>query len=374
MNKRINTTIEQWCADNNRRDILERWDYELNDVSPNNTAAYSKTKRYLKCPKGIHKSELYDIDYLSRHPKYKAGCRACNSFAQSIIDKHGEDYLNKIWSEKNEKSPWDYTHASNQKVWFNCLDNSTHTYQQVIFNREKDCMCPLCNNKNTHTKIEYTNSLGFIYPQSINVWSDKNENTVYDYSPKLGLYAWWKCENGKHDDFRRKICNSNKQEFKCPLCVRENQIRLSGPDHPNWKGTTPEAISARMNMEYKNWRKAVYERDNYVCQICLDKTHDRLQAHHIFSFARNPKIRYELKNGITLCDHCHDNHFKGSFHQTYGTLDNTPEQLQEYANKRRAELGITELFDINKYMNGLTPTLPIPEELPPDLDPVTDVA
>lgn len=371
MNRKIKTTIKQWCIDNNRQDILERWDYKLNDVSPDNVAAYSKTKRYLKCPKGIHVSELYDMDYLCRHPEYKAGCRSCNSFAQYIIDQHGEEYLNKIWSEKNEKSPWDYTHASQQKVWFNCLDNPEHIYKQIISNRTKDCMCPLCNNKNTYTKIDYNHSLGVVCPKSINVWSEKNEKTVYDYAPHSGKYAWWKCENGIHDDFSRKICNSYIRGFKCPYCAQENKYRPSGPDHPNWKGTTPEAVSARMNMDYKNWRKSVYERDGYVCQICLDKTHDRLQAHHIFSFARYPKIRYELKNAISLCEQCHDNHFKGSFHQTYGTIDNTPEQLQEYANKRRQELGITEPFDINKYTNGLDPTtLPYPEELPPDLDPV----
>ena len=353
MNKSIKQSLKEWCNENNRDDIINRWDYELNDATPNEIASYSKIKGYLKCPRGIHNSELYDFDYLCRNPKYKCGCRKCNSFAQYIIDNHDEHYLNYIWSDKNEKSPWDYTHGSNQKAFFNCLDNPEHIFEQVIFNRAKDCICPLCNNKNTHTKIAYENSLGVNNPESILVWSEKNNKTPYDYSNQSGLYVWWKCENGKHEDFERKICNSNKQHFKCPKCVRDNQIRLRGKDHPNWKGTTPEAVSARMNMDYKKWRSSVYERDGYLCQICLDKSHDRIQAHHILSFAKYPDLRYMVNNGITLCNQCHDNHYKGSFHQTYGTLYNTPSQLQEYATVRRTALGITTPFNIYDYMGDL---------------------
>lgn len=189
----------------------------------------------------------------------------------------------------------------------------------------KDCECPICNNKNTHSNVARENSLGIKHPEALSVWSDKNENTPYDYSYSSGLFVWWKCENGIHSDFERKISNSRARNFKCPICARINKKILRGPDHPNWRGTTPENVLARMNSDYKYWRISVYQRDGYLCQICLNKTHTRLQAHHILSFARNPDLRYAITNGICLCDECHDNHFKGSFHQMYGTINNTPE-------------------------------------------------
>lgn len=59
----------------------------------------------------------------------------------------------------------------------------------------------------------------------------------------------------------------------------------------------------RNSDNYKQWRKAVYKRDGYVCQDCGTKKD--LQAHHIKPWQRYPELRYEVNNGITLCRKCH---------------------------------------------------------------------
>ena len=57
------------------------------------------------------------------------------------------------------------------------------------------------------------------------------------------------------------------------------------------------------------WRKAVFARDNYVCQICMQT--GKLQAHHIKSWTDYPELRYDIENGVTLCIICHrDTHRK----------------------------------------------------------------
>lgn len=60
----------------------------------------------------------------------------------------------------------------------------------------------------------------------------------------------------------------------------------------------------RASMKYKNWRKSVFERDNYTCQECKQYS-GVLNADHINPFALFPEMRFDIDNGRTLCLDCH---------------------------------------------------------------------
>ncbi|MFC8688171.1 HNH endonuclease [Brevibacillus porteri] len=112
----------------------------------------------------------------------------------------------------------------------------------------------------------------------------------------------------------------------CTFCHSES---MSGENNPFWKGTTSEDNRFRKSIEYKLWRKSVFERDNYSCQACCSYG-GSLHAHHIENYSSNPEKRTMLENGITLCEDCHDVTKLGSFHNTYGTYNNTREQLEQF--------------------------------------------
>lgn len=80
-----------------------------------------------------------------------------------------------------------------------------------------------------------------------------------------------------------------------------------GSKGSNWQGGKTEiARSIRNSSEYKQWRKAVYERDNYTCQWPgCGKRGGKLNADHIKSFKDYPELRFVLENGRTLCIECH---------------------------------------------------------------------
>ncbi len=83
-----------------------------------------------------------------------------------------------------------------------------------------------------------------------------------------------------------------------------------GDKHPNWKGgITSINQKIRHSLEFKLWRTAVFERDNYTCIWCGDKNGNGkaviLNADHIKPFYAYPELRFAIDNGRTLCISCH---------------------------------------------------------------------
>lgn len=136
---------------------------------------------------------------------------------------------------------------------------------------------------------------------------------------------------------RRKCCSKKcinlirvkELSFECPIC---NKIFLRNPSSLVWGKTrtcskkcsfilksrladerrksgiyTKHQIDRqlRYNKRSADWRKSVFERDNYTCQEC-GKRGGLLEAHHIKPFAYFPESRYDLNNGKTLCLECHN--------------------------------------------------------------------
>lgn len=142
---------------------------------------------------------------------------------------------------------------------------------------------------------------------------------------------WFTCPNNVHEDYLQKIANATNYGFTCRKCENERVGKEHrGENNRFWKGgINGENDTLRHRNEYRSWRTLVYKRDNYICQCC-GVVGGRLNAHHIYPFSEHKELRYLVDNGITLCEDCHDSTKDGSFHNLYGTHNNTPEQLREY--------------------------------------------
>ena len=105
-------------------------------------------------------------------------------------------------------------------------------------------------------------------------------------------------------------------------------VYRKGAESSGWKGGKmkeyPERERIRKSIEYKLWRKAVFERDDFTCQKYGIKGSD-LVAHHINNFAEYPELRFAIDNGITLSEKAHK-----EFHKKYGKRNNTKGQLKEF--------------------------------------------
>ena len=127
-----------------------------------------------------------------------------------------------------------------------------------------------------------------------------------------------------------------KTEFKkgcIPFAKLHPELMPKGEKSHLWKGgITPLYKMIRSSLENKQWRKSVLERDNYTCQECRVKGNN-LETHHKKRFAvilaeflkeydqfspiedKETLLRlaikyqpfWEVDNGKTLCEDCHNN-------------------------------------------------------------------
>lgn len=79
---------------------------------------------------------------------------------------------------------------------------------------------------------------------------------------------------------------------------------LVGEENPRWNGGPKKIQEFRRTFEYKEWRKNVFEKDNYTCQLCGKRGGKLIADHHPYPFALYPDKMYEVENGRSLCVKC----------------------------------------------------------------------
>jgi len=94
---------------------------------------------------------------------------------------------------------------------------------------------------------------------------------------------------------------------------KTGRVRLDGKFKPHRLKIDPKKRNSKFVLftkalyktkKYRAWRKAVFRRDRYTCQICqARKTY--FEAHHLIRKALHPELTYVVSNGICLCGICH---------------------------------------------------------------------
>ncbi len=135
----------------------------------------------------------------------------------------------------------------------------------------------------------------------------------------------WKCQCDCGSIKILNISALKNRKLKCCQNCRD----YNGKNNGNWNPELSEKDREprEHNPLARRWRKDIYKRDEYTCQITGIKSngHGNLCAHHLESWSSNKNLRFELSNGITILQSIHR-----EFHKKYGLTNNTKEQFEEF--------------------------------------------
>ena len=173
-------------------------------------------------------------------------------------------------------------------------------------------------------------SLNEIHSKELEVGYKNNMLTVI--KPTKTGYSLAQCECGTIKEIKStSIRNGLTKSCGCLVSSKLKEWRKQNPNlnkrenHPMWKGGITDVRRCLMTTtKYKEWRKSIFERDNYTCQKCKKQSRE-LNAHHIDNYADNKDKSMDTNNGVTLCKNCHN-----EFHIIYGRRNTNINQLIKF--------------------------------------------
>lgn len=242
-------SFKDWCIENNQEWILELWDYDLNTKNPDDVSYCTANKFYFKCPRGIHKSELWSPITLCRRERVRVFCTKCRSVAQKLIDEFGEDALEKYWDyENNVINPWSVPYGVHELMFFKCEKHGSFPMRPKVF-IESVWKCSECAREQEESALQF----------KVNQYIVERYNFVvnHEYDCILQCINY---NNGYILPYDNEIIYDNVKLI----------IEVNGIQHYKCCGLTKlvakqMGVSVQKAFEYQQWRDT-YKKDYAISQ------------------------------------------------------------------------------------------------------------
>jgi hypothetical protein len=186
---------------------------ERNEKLPSDYLRGATDKVWWKCPAGLHPDTFVSM----RDKRRGSGCPYCASVMIAPDESLAalDPDLAQHWSERNQQSPGRYRTHSPFKAWWRCPAGAHEDFQRTIAAHIRIRTCPRC----AQVKASPEYCLATIHPDIARDWSERNDSEPTAYLPVSGQAVWWKCREGVHEDYERRIVDQVAREGRCRYCT-----------------------------------------------------------------------------------------------------------------------------------------------------------
>lgn len=281
----------------------------------------------------------------------KICCPDCRKYRKQEISKSRMNDISDLIEDINKQgieilNPEDYN-GMHFKLNVRCLKEDCRHEWEISPNNALRRSCPKCNNSKKSER--YRKEVALILEQ---IYSKNKNIEILNPESYVNGKGYFNCYCKKHNKYYEgnigSLINGSNACEKCHLeSIRGENSKSWNPNRSIKDREYARQLYDENGMNQRSWSKEILKIYNYTCILCNNTLGKKLRAHHIKPWAKHKEIRYDLKNGVCLCECCHDAGRIGSFHDIYGTNNCTERDFYEYYKNIK---GVD--FDINNYLKG----------------------
>lgn len=361
-------SFKQWCINNNRQDLLNLWDFELNKYNPDEVSYSTTIKCYFKCKKQLHKSELKSINAITRNNDKNFICIICSSFGQWLLDNYGENGIKDYWSVNNIINPFEINYGSKKKILLICPNCKNEKLISPNDFRYKGISCSECSD-------------GISFPEKFMFNLLKQLNTDFEYQLSHLIFEW--CKDDKHKfkyDFyipslnciiethgRQHYENCNRpgartaQEEQINDIFKEQLAKKNGINYyisidcrySSLKFIKNSILSSELSQLYNlsniNWLECQqFAYSSFIktaCELWNNKIQDTYLISKKLKLSRSSVIKYlKIGNKLNWCDYNSENQkLKGSISTSKKVYCIELDKIYSSINNAEKETGIPHI-------------------------------
>lgn len=188
------------------------WDYEKNEVSPDEVTLRSHKSFWFRCSEG-HSSQQKLVSL-----KRAGQCAVCAGqrvvVGQNDLASQQPEISNEWdWDKNHPLAPDTITAGSSREIWWKC--SLGHSWRAAPHTRRKGIGCPICVNRLVQRGV---NDLATTHPRLAKEWHPRKNQPIQNTEVNAGSSElfWWQCEVG-HE--WRASANNRKRGTDCPACA-----------------------------------------------------------------------------------------------------------------------------------------------------------